>query len=462
MEKTLKNFEVTIYGQLTPFSQTTSLARCRIFYKYGNRNSTYITDEFAEKLIKTLPYTPIKGIYDTFDEDYTDHGAKRSLGRIYGIVPENPNFSWEKHLDNDGIEREYACCDVLIFSALYEESDQIVGKAQSMELYEPSIKGEWTFIDGKKYYKFDEGCFLGLQILGNEVEPCFEGAAFFELYDNLKETVEKLEKYCLNFEKIGGTSDMEKLNFKLSDSQKHDILWSLLNTEYNEECGWIVTYGICDIYDEYALVYNYEEGYHERVYYTKNDEDESITINEKKKCYVIDVTEDEKVALDALRAFNGNTYEKVDEKFSTITTLEEKNSEFSIKIAELNDSIATLTMERDEAKANLDSVNADLVTANESLSSLNEKAQELESFKLSVEMQEKKNIVDSYCELLSEEVLSVYTDEKLAEYTAVELDKELAYELKNTNLKVFTKAPQYVPKDLPKTGIEAILDKYKK
>lgn len=331
-----------------------------------------------------------------------------------------------------------------------------------MELYEPSIKGEWTFIDGKKYYKFDEGCFLGLQILGNEVEPCFEGAAFFELYDNLKETVEKLEKYCLNFEKIGGTSDMEKLNFKLSDSQKHDILWSLLNTEYTEECGWVVTYGICDVYEEYAIAYNYEEQCYERIYYTKNDGEDTIEINEKKKCHIIDVTEDEKVALDALRAFNGNTYEKVDEKFSTITTLEEKNSEFSIKIAELNDSIATLTIERDEAKANLDSVNADLVAANESLSSLNEKAQKLESFKLSVEMQEKKNIVDSYCELLSEEVLSVYTDEKLAEYTAVELDKELAYELKNTNLKVFTKAPQYVPKDLPKTGIEAILDKYKK
>jgi hypothetical protein len=68
-----------------------SLARCRIFYKYENRNGTYISDEFAEKLLATLPYAPIKGIYNSSDGDYTDHGNERDEGRIYGIVPENPN-----------------------------------------------------------------------------------------------------------------------------------------------------------------------------------------------------------------------------------------------------------------------------------------------------------------------------------------------------------------------------------
>ena len=115
----IKEFPVTIYGNLKELNPVLSKARCRIFYKYENRNGTYITDEFAQKLISSLPYTPVKGIYDNFDEDYTDHGLKRDLGRIYGIVPENPNFSWEKHLDEDEIEREYACCDVYIFTALY-------------------------------------------------------------------------------------------------------------------------------------------------------------------------------------------------------------------------------------------------------------------------------------------------------------------------------------------------------
>ena len=58
------NFPITVYGNLNKFTDTMSIGRCRIFYKYGNRNSTYITDEFAEELIKTLPYTPVKGIYE--------------------------------------------------------------------------------------------------------------------------------------------------------------------------------------------------------------------------------------------------------------------------------------------------------------------------------------------------------------------------------------------------------------
>ncbi|MCI7336865.1 MAG: hypothetical protein MSH35_09150 [Lactobacillus amylovorus] len=56
-------FNLTTYN-LEKFNDVITKARCRIFYKYGNRNGTYITDEFAEKLVATLPYTPIKGIFD--------------------------------------------------------------------------------------------------------------------------------------------------------------------------------------------------------------------------------------------------------------------------------------------------------------------------------------------------------------------------------------------------------------
>jgi len=44
------------------------------------------------------------------------------------------------------------------------------------------------------------------------------------------------------------------------------------------------------------------------------------------------------------------------------------------------------------------------------------------------------------------------------------LDKELAYELKKNNSSIFTKNedPGVVPKDVPLTGIAAVLSKYKK
>ena len=147
-------FPITLYGALEEYNQVLTKGRCRIFYKGGNRNRTYITDEFAESLVATLPYTPIKGIYDGTAEDYTDHGRQRYDGRIYGIVPENPNFSWESHLDEDGVIREYACVDVLLFTSIYKEANEIIGQAQSMELYAPSIKGDWKYINGKKFFVF--------------------------------------------------------------------------------------------------------------------------------------------------------------------------------------------------------------------------------------------------------------------------------------------------------------------
>ena len=451
----IKEFPVTIYGNLKELNPVLSKARCRIFYKYENRNGTYITDEFAQKLISSLPYTPVKGIYDNFDEDYTDHGLKRDLGRIYGIVPENPNFSWEKHLDEDEIEREYACCDVYIFTALYEEASQIVGKSQSMELYQPSIKGDWAIINGKKLFKFEDGCFLGLQILGDDVEPCFEGAAFFTFYNDLKNAIKKLEKYSLDSNIKGGKSEMTKLNFKLSDSQKHDAIWVLLNDKYTEESNWEITYTILDIYDDYALVYSYEAGSYERVYYTKNDETDSIELDARKKCYVIDVTEEEKTALEALRAFNGGTYEKIDENIQEIDTIKQQNSEFSTKIEELNNTVSTLTTERDTSVENYNN-------AQEQISTLTNELETLKDYKNSVETQEKEQVIASYSELLNNEILDSYKS-KISEYSsATELDKELAYELKKTNLEVFTKTPQYLPKDTPNTGIEAILAKYKK
>ena len=451
----IKEFPVAIYGNLKELNPVLSKARCRIFYKYENRNGTYITDEFAQKLISSLPYTPVKGIYDNFDEDYTDHGLKRDLGRIYGIVPENPNFSWEKHLDEDEIEREYACCDVYIFTALYEEASQIVGKSQSMELYQPSIKGDWAIINGKKLFKFEDGCFLGLQILGDDVEPCFEGAAFFTFYNDLKNAIKKLEKYSLDSNIKGGKSEMTKLNFKLSDSQKHDAIWVLLNDKYTEEGHWEVSYTILDIYDDYALVYSYEAGSYERVYYTKNDETDSVELGARKKCYVIDITEEEKTALEALRAFNGGTYEKIDENIQEINTIKQQNSEFSIKIEELNNTVSTLTTERDTSVENYNNAQAQIST-------LTNELETLKDYKNSVETQEKEQVIASYSELLNNEILDSYKS-KISEYSsATELDKELAYELKKTNLEVFTKTPQYLPKDTPNTGIEAILAKYKK
>ena len=286
-------FPVTVYGKLEKYNDTISKGRCRIFYKGGNRNGTYITDEFAEKLLSTVSYAPVKGIYDDEEGDFTDHGKSRNQGRIYGIVPENPNITWEEHLDEDGVTRTYACVDVLIFTGLYTEAHAIVGKSQSMELYVPSIKGDWKIINGKRWYVFESAHFLGLQALGDTTTPCFEGAAFFALYQDLKKMVDEINEYSLK----GRNGGNKMLNYKLSDNAKFNALWSLLNVNYCEAGNWTIEYDICEIYDEYAVVRNYSEGCFERIYYIKNDETDSVEITNRTRCFIMDVTEAEKTAL---------------------------------------------------------------------------------------------------------------------------------------------------------------------
>ena len=470
-------FPVTVYGNLEKYNETISKGRCRIFYKGGNRNGTYITDEFAEKLLSTISYAPVKGIYDNDDEgDYTDHGIARSQGRIYGIVPENPNITWEEHVDDDGVTRTYACVDVLIFTGLYTEANAIVGKSQSMEIYPPSIKGNWKIINGKKWFVFESGHFLGLQVLGDSVEPCFEGAAFFALYQDLKKMVDQIEKYNLNAHNGG----KKMLNYKLSDNAKFNALWSLLNVNYSEANNWLIEYDICEIYDEYAVVRNYSEGCFERVYYTKNDETDSVELGDRVRCYIMDVSEAEKTALDALHAMNNNTYEKVDENYQAAkdaaetantnlatkteeyntlnSTYETEKSNFETKIGELNESIATLTTERDDAVSQL-------TEAQGSINTLTEENATLSSFKAEIEKQQKQAVISKYTDLLDDETLESYSA-KIDEYTAKDLDKELAYELVSTNQSMFTNGNQntgYIPKEEPAVGgLDEILSKYQK
>lgn len=456
-------FQVMVYGKLEPYNEVLSKARCRIFYKYANRNGAYITDQFAEQLIKSLPYVPVKGIYDNFNNDYTDHGKNRDEGRIYGIVPETYNFAWEKHLDEDGIEREYACSDVLIFTALYKEASEIVGKSLSMELYAPSITGNFQIINGIKYFVYNSACFLGLQVLGDEVTPCFEGAAFYSLYNNLKEVVEKLDAYNLKLqnEKNGGPK-MDKINFRLSDSTKFDLIFDLLNTNYNEDGGWTIDYCICDVYDDYVVAYNYGESIYERVYYTKN-EDDSISLGAKKRCYILDVTEEEKNTLETIQQLNGGSFTKADEVYSKVSNLEEQvetistqNAEFGLKIEEYTNSISTLTTENETLHADMESLQSNF-------NALETETKELREFKLAAEEAEKKAIIDKYAQKLPDEVISKYSS-KIAEFTALDLDKELAYEMVNNTPDIFSFNPngQYVPQDFNAGGIEEILTQYQK
>ena len=449
------SFPVQIYGKLEPYNDVLSKGRCRIFYKYDNRNGTYITDEFAEELVSSLPYTPVKGIFDDEKDDYTDHGEARDLGRIYGIVPETTNFAWEEHEDEDGVKRIYACCDILAFTGLYKEASDIAGKAQSMELYSPSIDGAWQIIGGKKYFVFSKGCFLGLQILGDDVTPCFEGAAFYSCYSSVYELLNKIKTYEQQTNDKGGEKKMSFINYKISDSQKFQAIWSLLNTEYNEEAGWVVTYEICDIYDSYAIVRNYAEQKFERIYYTKDDTTDSLEITSKEDCYIVDVNAEEKASLDKAYQNNGSTYAEIDEKVGQYETLKQQNEEYELKIVDKDSEISTLTSEKEK-------IEGEYTEAQNTIESLNSQISELETYKKNVEQAEKKAVIEKYSKKLDEATIQKF-NEDIENYTITDLEKELAFSLVNSDTSIFgADNGGIIPTNLQPTGIEAILAKYSK
>ena len=446
-EKIALNFKVQVYGELEKFSETISRSRCRIFYKGLNRNGTYITEEFAEKLISTIAYAPIKGIYedDDDDADFEDHGEKRSDGKAYGVVPADYNFKWEEHLDDDGIKRTYACVDVLLWTAIYEEAREIPGKSQSMELYEPSIKGKWVLIEGKRVYQYEDGCFLGLQALGDKIEPCFEGAAFYTLKDMINELYTLYSNFLNDENNRKGGKKM--VNFKLSDKRKHCMLFDILNKEYyTEENDWAIRYAICEVYDDYALCYDYQEETYLRAYYTKNDSDDTVTIDNTVKAFIIDVTEGEYNALNALRS-QVNTFEQIDEKFAA--GVEAQNN-----LEQKDEEIATYTTQIQEKDTQINDLN-------EKVDQLTNENATLSAYKLDIEKKEKQSIIDKYSNVIDDEIIATYTA-KIDELSSEELDKNLSYELVKATPSIFSKSGAgVIPKDEPVTGVEAILNKYR-
>ncbi|MBR5945258.1 MAG: hypothetical protein IKZ94_09965, partial [Lachnospiraceae bacterium] len=435
LDESLLRFNVTLYGDVETLSPTLSKCRLRIFYRGLNRNRTFISEDFARQLIESLPYAPIKGIFDKDGLDYEDHGKENSDGRIYGIVPEDPNFAWEKHVDKDGIEREYACADVYLYTALYPEANLIPGKSQSMEIHKKGLEGEWKIWsgDGEPYFEFQKGHLLGLQVLGDDVEPCFEGSAFFSLYKDAKEMFD----YLKNSKEKEESRKMEKNIFRLSDGAKCDLLFDALNSTPDD-------YKIvCDIYDDYAIAYDAVNNKYLRAYYTKDNEANTVTIDRVEDCYIVDVTDTEMAALNAMKAVG--TYaeiqaklESYDAEIATFTADKEAlNEQLTNALAELEtykkkdgeddddkkskcakdddnkddnkkddddnkdddkskssleEANNALQAQLDEFKSQMEAKDAEISRLNNSISDLNNEKSELESFKKSVDTEKKTAI----------------------------------------------------------------------
>ena len=86
----------------------------------------------------------------------------------------------------------------------------------------------------------------------------------------------------------------------------------------------------------------------------------------------------------------------------------------------------------------------------------------LKEYKLDSENKAKKAIIDKYSEQLDKSVINEFT-ENMGNYTIDALKKELAFALVGENPETFSKvSTPRVPKVGEPSGLEAVLDQYKK
>lgn len=188
-----------------------------VFTKYKNRNGSYITDDYANFLIKsaTRGNCPVVGFFDPEEQNWASHTGPK-LANGYGYVEKFDG--WTPCKDTDGVTRDYATFSVILFTDYYEEARKIKGQHQSMELDPLTIDGDWAEFNGEPYFVYTKGNMLGLCVIGAH-EPCFSVSSFFAKNDDTYKTQyekfssllsglkEKIEEAEIN--KKGGEQQME-------------------------------------------------------------------------------------------------------------------------------------------------------------------------------------------------------------------------------------------------------------
>lgn len=189
----------------------------RVMYPGGNRNGSYFSKETIEKMVQTLGGIPVIGQYSEKDGDFMAHGdlvfrtnADGSSEIVtegtepYGFVNLKPNYWWNEHEDKDGVTREYLNVEVFLWTGRFKELEKL-SEGKNNHSMEIEASGTFGEVDGTEYFICDENSyFTGLCILGEAVEPCFEGSAivpYFTVKDErIKELNEALKVFNLNKE----------------------------------------------------------------------------------------------------------------------------------------------------------------------------------------------------------------------------------------------------------------------
>ena len=252
MHQSIATIDSPEFINLQPLDINPLMSRCeiKVLYLGENRNHSYITKEVASDMAKTLRGAPIVGYYKKEKEDFSDHGERvifddegvkfECLTKPYGFVAPDSKVWFQKFEDTDDfgntITREYLMATGYLWTGQYEECKSVIenGKNQSMELDEETLDGNWSTNSktGMDFFIINDAIFSKLCILGDDVEPCFEGArvtapdvstSFTKVDDTFKKTLYTMMQE-LKFALEGGQLNMDLENNETEVINTQDVI----------------------------------------------------------------------------------------------------------------------------------------------------------------------------------------------------------------------------------------------
>ena len=450
------------------------ISKCKIKVCYvgdePNRNKSIITKEVAKQLANTLPGSPIVGYYNETSEDFEEHNEifKIKNGKLvvstntrpYGFVDLKAQAWFEKYIDN-GIEHEYLVTEGYLWTGQFPEAKKIIdeGRPQSLEFDKNNntLNAFWTKDNNgkKQFFIINEAVISKLCVLGDDVEPCFEGASVtnfsLSLEEDFKQTMFSLIKDMQNILEEGGKHTMETIitNYAVEIG---DTLWSLIYSNLEKsfpdntkdyECS---IYGIVGVYEEnsskFVIVRNRNENTYHKITFNYTEEGFEFT----SEPVLVEATFIEvnapAITPEAVTEYEMTRYAKKEEnkqddeessekkKEEPDEDEEKKKTSYSlddvVEYQELLVNYNNLVQEHEELKANY----SKLETANASLLQFKNETEKVEKENLIAEFtmlsdEDKQDVVDNISNYSLDEIeakLSVICRRKKVSFT---LDNEI-------------------------------------
>ncbi len=255
---------------ITPVNPLISKCQIKVCYVSDepNRNRSVITKEVATEMANSLPGSPIVGFYNEATGDFEEHNRVidvsngqfeiKDTTRPYGFVDLSAKCWFQKFLDDGEVEREYLMTEGYLWTGQYPEAQRIIdsGNNQSMELDKDTLDATWTK-DNRgipQFFIINEAVVSKLCILGEDCEPCFEGATItdvqFSFDDQFKQTLYSMIKELDELLKGGETQVFTRYAVEIGDRLWSSLYRYLEQTYPQGEDCYCSIYSIEGIYEE--------------------------------------------------------------------------------------------------------------------------------------------------------------------------------------------------------------------